>query len=495
MKKYLISILAIATLGMTSCDNYLDVNDNPNSPSASQLGAGMILPGVEMSVATQYGMRLRILAGYYGQYYAQLPGTSNYSPFSAFTNVAATASSVYSQLNMRAIGNANTVIAMAEAEEDWGTKLAATVMRVASYQLLVDMYGSTPYSEAGDINNGAPKYDEGSEIYPKLVAELDDALQKVTDASTVCTNFLFPGENATNWIRTANALKLRLLMRMSGVSDVKSQVAALITENNFPKSDVAWTSCWANASANANPFFYEEFWPGQQNNVCLNVAFVRAQEDAQDGRLGVYWDRNKDGDFMGWVSSNSTITSSSKYFNSALYSRPAMKYNSPVYVVTVAETEFFISEYYQDNANPAQAQAHYEAAVKASFTNAGLSEADAQTVIAAYPYDTANYDKNLGIQKWLHLGNINTFEGYCEMRRLGYPTFGTAQGTDIYVESADNLTVSALVPGELYTPIKVDPTVGADKLLQRWMFASSSADANPNVPTYAGATTPIFWAK
>lgn len=495
MKKTIISFLAVATLGMTSCDSYLDVNENPNSPSVDQLDAGMILPGVEMAFATQYGMRLRILAGYYGQYYAQLPGTSNYSTFSAFTNVGATTRMVYSQLYMRAIGNANTVIELAEANQDWGTKLAATVLRVLSFQTLVDMYGATPYSESGNIENSAPKYDEGSEIYPQLVAELDDALQNVTDASSVCTNFLFPGENATNWIRTANALKLRLLMRMSGVSNVSSQVAALVAEDNFPKSDVAWTSCWANAAGNSNPFYYEEFWPGRQKNVCLNVALERAQENARDGRLGVYWTTNDDNEFMGWVSSNVTVPSSSQYYSQTLFSRPGISYNSPVYVMTVAETEFFISEYYQDNNNAAQAQAHYEAAVKASFTNAGLSEADAQTVIDAYPYDAANYDKNLGIQKWMHHGNTNTFEGYCEMRRLGYPTFGGVQGPEIFDASTDNLVVSVLEPGDLYTPINVEPTVGANKLLQRWMFATSSSEANANVPDYAGATTPIFWAK
>lgn len=46
---------------------------------------------------------------------------------------------------------------------------------------------------------------------------------------------------------------------------------------------------------------------------------------------------------------------------------------------------------------------------------------------------------------------VNTFEGYCEMRRLGYPTFGEAQGVEIYDASADNLAMSLLEPGELYT--------------------------------------------
>lgn len=81
------------------------------------------------------------------------------------------------------------------------------------------------------------------------------------------------------------------------------------------------------------------------------------------------------------------------------------------------------------------------------------------------------------------------------MRRLGYPTFGEAQGVEIYDASADNLAMSLLEPGELYTPINVEPTVGANNLLQRWMYADASKSTNSNVPTYKGATVPIFWAK
>lgn len=104
-------------------------------------------------------------------------------------------------------------------------------------------------------------------------------------------------------------------MRISGVSNVSAEVGALIAKNNFPKSDVAWTSCWSNAAGNANPFFYEEFWPGRQKNVTLNVAVERAAEEAQDARLSAYWTRNSDGDIMGWVSSSNNLNSSSKYYS------------------------------------------------------------------------------------------------------------------------------------------------------------------------------------
>ena len=92
-----------------------------------------------------------------------------------------------------------------------------------------------PYTEAMDLDNyPTPKYDDGQTVYEGVIAEINAALENVVASSPVCTNFLFPSATAGKWIQFANALKLKMLMRMSTVKDVKSEVAALIAENNFP---------------------------------------------------------------------------------------------------------------------------------------------------------------------------------------------------------------------------------------------------------------------
>ncbi|MCC8112647.1 MAG: SusD/RagB family nutrient-binding outer membrane lipoprotein [Bacteroidales bacterium] len=484
-----------AALGTTSCDSYLDINANPNSPTEDNLDASMVFPGAELAFVTQYGSRLRIFGGYYSQYYAQLPGTSNYLPLNAFTQTGGLSDITYVQLYERALCNLDVVRNLAEADDDMGSYLAATVMRVATFQVLVDCYGTVPYTEALDSSNPMPNYDEGEDIYPALVAELDDALSKAAAGDPVCTNFLFQGETATNWIRTANALKLRILMRMSNAVNVQSQLAALIAEDNFPKGDVYWQDCWANQAGNTNPFYYEEFYPGRQNNISLNVALENTYEDAQDAREAAVWNVNDEDDYQGWVSTAVGITSQSQYFNSTGYSRPNIVYNSPVYFITKAETEFFLAEYEQRYGSATAAKEHYENAVIASFETCGLSSDEAQLVLYAYPYSASDYMRVIGIQKWVHLAGTNPFEGYCELRRIGYPAFGSVQGDDIYNQSADNFQPMLLPAGTLYTPIQVSSDVGANQLLQRWPLPSSSTSTNTNAPTFLGATTPIFWAK
>src|SRR5690606_32784133 len=120
--------------------------------------------------------------------------------------------------------NLETIREKTTESEDWGTYLAATTLRAFVYQALVDAYGEVPYSEALDIGNTSPKFDDGSAIYAGILAELNDALSKVTESSPVVENFLFSSNDASEWIPFANALKLRILMRMSKVQDVKADL-------------------------------------------------------------------------------------------------------------------------------------------------------------------------------------------------------------------------------------------------------------------------------
>ena len=166
----------------------------------------------------------------------------------------------------------------------------------------------------------------------------------------------------------------------------------------------------------------------------------------------------------------------------------------PVYLITKSEIEFFIAEYYAKAGNSAQAEAHYNAAIQASFATAGVSGAG--DVIAKYPYNQGNYKQVIGIAKWVALAGVNTYEGWCEARRLDYPAFGSVKGSDMYNDLSDaSYAPEKYVPGTFYTPIKVEDKVGQNKLLERWIYAESSSARNSNTPEFPGYTVPVFWGK
>lgn len=497
-KKLFISALAIS-LGLASCDSYLDINESPNSPAASVVENDMIMPAAEMNIATSYGDFLRITGGYYAQMYAQYFGTSNYVSYSQFEMSATRSSGNYTQLAQRGLSNLKVIADKAAASEEWGTYLAAKVLRAFTYQVLVDCYGEIPYTEAQDDSNLSPKYDDGQTIYEGILAELDEALGLANNSDLVCTNFLYPGATASKWIQFANALKLRILMRMADVKDVTSTVGALITEDNFPTQDVAYSGCFADEAEHRNPFYSEDFAPGMQKNIVANLSIIGTMQvldsdgniEYQDPRLGAFFETNDEGNFFGGISG--TNFSTSKTIKTSQLCRPVASYDMPIYMLTLSEIEFFKAEYYARTGSTAQAAAHYAAAVEASFASAGVSGAEEN--VARYPFDAGNYKKSLGIAKWVALSGVNPFEAYCELRRLDYPAFGGIKGETFYDVTTDAYDVSQYVPGTLYTPITVYGPIGDSKLLERWPYPESSASRNSNTPDFPGYTTPVFWAK
>jgi hypothetical protein len=351
-----------------------------------------------------------------------------------------------------------------------------------------------PYTEALDVSNPTPHYDDGATIYAGILSELDEALSKVKPSDRVCTNLLLPGETADPWIKFANALKLKIYSRMGG-SD--AQIGAIISENNLPTSDIAFKGCWTTESGHISPFYAEEFatnWGSTQINVVANVAIIGTMQQSgyTDGRLTKFFNPNSDGQYVGGISGSNFSTS--KAYKSTYWCRPVASYDMPVYMITEAETEFFIAEYYARTGNAAQAENHYEAAVEASFATAKATGAD--DFLRVFPYEQSNYKKSIGIAKWIAMAGVNPFEGYCELRRLKYPTFGEVKGSDMYNETDDSsYQPDKYKVGTLYTPIKVFGPVGDNQLLQRWPYAESSSARNSNAPSFPGYTVPIFWAQ
>ena len=83
MKKLAIITTIVLGLAATSCDSYMDINESPNSPKESDLNSSILFPAAEMNLAASYGDYLRIVGGYFAQYYSQSFGTSNYLDYRA----------------------------------------------------------------------------------------------------------------------------------------------------------------------------------------------------------------------------------------------------------------------------------------------------------------------------------------------------------------------------------------------------------------------------
>ena len=501
MKKIFAISTLLLSLALGSCDSYLDINQDPNSPNEEAITTDMLLPAAEMNLATSYGDFLRIAGGYFAQHFSQTFGTSNYLDYSQFQMSAVRSSSTYTQLNSRCLKSLKTIREKAVAENDFATNLAATTLWAFTYQVLVDCYGELPYKEAFDTSNPTPNYDDGQDIYAGVIAELEEALAQPLNTKSA-TSYLY--DSAADWEQFAKAVLLKLYMRESGAVDVQAKLDALVAEDNFPTEDVAFAGIWNSEAGHMSPFYAEEFatnWGSTQTNVIGNIAIIGTMQQTdgngdvvfEDGRLSKFFATNGSGAYTGGVSGTNFSTTAD--LKSGYWCRPQASYDMPVYLITRSEIEFFLAEYYAKKGNAALAQTHYEAAVEESFATAGADGAD--EAIAQIPFNLGNYKQVLGVAKWIALAGTNNFEAWCEMRRLGYPTFGTVTGNDLYNEGTDRYAPDKYVPGTLYTPIKVNGNLGNNKVLQRWPYAESSTSRNQNAPKQDETVygTPVFWAK
>ncbi len=514
MKKLLLIFAVILSASFTSCKDFLDINRNPNSPVVGDITTDMLMPGIEMNIATAYGNFLRITGGFYAQHYAQSFGTSNYVDYSQFSMSATRSGGFYNTLNRSALYNLKTVLEKATEAEDWGTTLAATTLRAFAYHMLVDTYGEVPYTEALDPTNTQPKYDDGQFIYEGILAELDAAMEKVSATDFVCTNFLYPPAAGSTrgsvvpWIQFANALKLKMLMRMADISgsNAQSKIAALIAENNFPTADVSFKGCWADQVEQQSPFYSEDFRAGVQVNVVANVAIIGTMlvTDSEgnvvysDPRLPKFFNPNNANAYKGGISGTRYPNANTTKYGAATWNRPVASWDMPVYLITLSEIEFLKAEYQARWGSATEAAAHYTAAVEASFASAGVTGADG--FVAQYPYNNSSWKESIGIAKWVALSGTNPFEAWCEMRRLNFPTFGEVTGDSFFQEegsSDDTYNVSKYVPGTLYTPIRVFNQIGPNKILERFPYAEPSTARNPNAPSFTPSdyVKPVFWGN
>jgi hypothetical protein len=96
---------------------------------------------------------------------------------------------------------------------------------------VTDLYGDIFYTEGLRGQNGIlfPKFDEQKDIYPAMITNLKNATQLLTDGTDVLDkayDVMFAGDK-TKWIKLANSLRLRLLMRTSNKIANSAEILAV----------------------------------------------------------------------------------------------------------------------------------------------------------------------------------------------------------------------------------------------------------------------------
>lgn len=223
--KYSFTTLCVLAMVGSGCKKFLDVNKNVNDPTPSSVPVSMVLSGAERNIANNLALGSG-LGNTMALYTHQITGRVAADRYGA-------GSSGWEGL-LSAISNLNVIIDRGTTEKRFVYAGIAKILKAYTFSMMVDVWGEVPYTEFDKFDEGItqPKFDKGSEIYPKLLALLDEG---IADIKNPATNPSTPGSddyiykgNTTNWIKAANTIKLKLYTQIRLVQDVKAQVTALL---------------------------------------------------------------------------------------------------------------------------------------------------------------------------------------------------------------------------------------------------------------------------
>ena len=423
MKKLIYSIAVFALL--ISCDNNTP-DFNNNLDGSYEVSAEVLLANAQKELADQMttsSVNLNPFR-YFTQYWSQTTYNDESRYRLNFRNVP---DNHWNNLYRNVLGNLESAKDIISAETGDAAvkqnKLAIIeILQVYTFQVLVDSFGDIPYSEALDVDNKLPKYDDDAVIYPDLIARLNVALAQLDDSATSFDtgDILYEG-NIGGWRIFANNLKLKLGINISDANPTSAQTtvqeafAGGLTLVNADNS----TFQYPGSAPNYNPI-YADLVASNRNDYVASETLVDEMLGLNDPRIDEYFIPTSSGHVGGENGAMNTPFTSFSQIGERF--RVA---GLPAELFEATEINFYLAEAAARGfAVGNTPEFYYEAAVRASFEYYGLSTTQATAYLAqpsvAYATAPGDWKAKIGKQSWIAFFN-RPFEGWNTIRRLDQP--------------------------------------------------------------------------
>jgi hypothetical protein len=221
MKLFKSIILGLAGLmTFTSCNDWLDINDNPNTPAQAVVPVNTLLPWIQFHLGYATGAH-----GYRSQFICQaFTATSRTHRDGCSAQWEATTSMCTTPYQQFFVGAGPNIVDMydkAMAIEAWHYAGAALILKSYGFLLMADMYGEMPYFEA-NAASAKPKYDTCETIYVECLKNIDEALElfnkqqpNKADVPALSKGDTWNGGDVQKWIKMSYLLKARTINQLS----------------------------------------------------------------------------------------------------------------------------------------------------------------------------------------------------------------------------------------------------------------------------------------
>lgn len=300
-----------------------------------------------------------------------------------------------------------------------------SILEVYSYHVLVDVFGDVPFTNALDIDNPSPTYDNDTDIYATLFTKLDAAIANLDEnaGSFDSADFIYNGD-VKSWNKFANSLKLRMALRVKDGAKITSAISGGLFESNADNAAFQFLA----SDPYANPL-WENLVQSGRSDVLVSDTFVNIIAPLNDPRATAYMADNIDPYTGGPYGANNS-------FNS--YTHLGEIFHEPDFegiILDYAEVKFLLAEAAARGlGGVSNAETHYNEAITASIEY-WVSDADAATYLAqpSVAYDALNWDMSIGMQKYIALYSRG-FEAWASWRIFEYPILNAPETADSSAE-------------------------------------------------------------
>lgn len=301
---------------------------------------------------------------------------------------------------------------------------------------LTDLFGDVPYFTAfnGTAGVTTPAYDSQESIYLDEGGILDNldkgiaAIQNYSDAIPLQGDILYNG-NLQSWVRFANSLKIKYLLRISSKVNVSAQLQALYNQGNYITTN-SQNAIFNFTSTAPNSFRLAQLRVGDFNNFVLSETMEDIMTNLNDTRIGKFFRPfagSSSGQFNGLLNGINSGATSIALSNYSLAGTVFREDTSTLdcNFLTAWEVHFALAEAAERGLITANAQQLYESGVTLAFQywNTPLP-ATYLTGNAAYNASNSTPLRQILTQKWI-ANIINGYEGWIEYRRTGFPQLRT----------------------------------------------------------------------
>ena len=450
MRKYIIYFSLLLFTFFQSCKKgFLDINQNPNTVTESKITADLILPNAINGTGTLAYKDLSWLANWIGYW----SPSGSYAPNTEESTYNITTS--FHQ-GFRWTAFYDVLFDLENAEEKAKTagqpyyQAMSMILKAQLFQTLVDTYGNVPYSEAFKASIATPKYDKAQDIYNNLQVKLDSGILlikniTVPSSSPIANVDIIYHGDAAKWVRLANTIKLRLLIRQSEISGFSpaaeltkiQATGGVLQSGESASANLAYTNDVGKQSPYYGDFGFDPSGNNANEVERANNYALGILKSTTDPRLGYFFrpavaPLNPADPYIGTTYGDPPNNTFEGTKTSNIGAGLAFAYNQPQWIVTSIEALFLKAEAVARGWLPGNAQLVYEEAVRESFIWLKIPNATstANNYLSTVPIaNWANAGTSIESrikfilnQKYIALIGINPMEAWNDYRRLGVPS-------------------------------------------------------------------------